>query len=250
MDPASSIMDDSNAKRRARSIALEERIRARRSLSGERTLTQQISCNMLFFGVGRTDNERSVWDDVTFSKNCDPLMAHDVMADLFNESAETACVQCQMSDEHISVDGALVGHGRVQRGSDDQHAPSLRAGNHREMRVTWPIPRLINVVRALLNQNRRCGRGLHIAGGAGVHPLPRPSANARFPYFQIAPVRDAIQLARPLGLRAVYLMLTGKHKVGKKRLPATRFTTMIGCRFADSSAKRRTYHEASISRTE
>ena len=84
---------------------------------------------MLFrWFVGLTMDD-AVWDHLTFSKNRDRLLVHDVIVSLFNETVETAHARGHLSGEHFNVDGTLIqawaGHKSFVRKdkSDDDTPP-------------------------------------------------------------------------------------------------------------------------------
>src|SRR5258706_14203266 len=78
------------------------------SVRSERQLVEQIDYNLLFrwfVGLGMDD---AVWDHSTFSKNRDRLLDADVAAKFLEAVLRHPKVKRFLSDDHFSVDGALV----------------------------------------------------------------------------------------------------------------------------------------------
>src|SRR5258706_265675 len=78
------------------------------SVRSERQLMEQIDYNLLFrwfVGLGIDD---AVWDHSTFSKNRDRLLDADVAAKFLEAVLRHPKVKRFLSDDHFSVDGALV----------------------------------------------------------------------------------------------------------------------------------------------
>lgn len=141
MDAVFSRMYESDARGGRPSIAPEKLIRALLlqvlySIRSERMLMEQISYNMLFRWFVGLAMDDAVWDNSTFSKNRDRLLAHDVIVSLFNETVETARVRGYLSCEHFSVDGTLIqawaGHKSFvpKAKSDDDTPPDGGDGPH------------------------------------------------------------------------------------------------------------------------
>lgn len=95
------------------SISPERLIRAQLlqvlySIRSERQLVEQITCNLWYrWFIGLTI-EDTVWNQATFSINLDRLLENDVITQLFEEVVGLDRKQRLLSDEHFSVDGALI----------------------------------------------------------------------------------------------------------------------------------------------
>jgi transposase len=100
------------------------------SVRSERLLVEQIDYNLLFrwfVGLGIDD---TVWNLAVFLKNRDRLLTSDVAQRFFTEVNKQA--KRMMSDEHFTVDGALIQAWASQKsfrrkdGSDDDDGTDFR----------------------------------------------------------------------------------------------------------------------------
>jgi len=78
------------------------------SIRSERLLLEQLDYNLLFrWFVGLAVDEE-VWDQSTFSKNCERLLDADLVGKLFSRIREQAREEGLLSDEHFTVDTTLI----------------------------------------------------------------------------------------------------------------------------------------------
>ena len=78
------------------------------TIRSERQLMEQLDYNLLFrWFVGLSMDER-VWDATVYSKNRDRLVAGDVAARFVQAVLQGERVRRLLSEEHFSVDGALI----------------------------------------------------------------------------------------------------------------------------------------------
>ena len=77
-------------------------------IRSERQIMERLEFDLLFrwfVGLGVDD---AAWDQTTFSKNRDRLLAGDVAARFLAAVLSNARVKCLLSSEHFSVDGTLI----------------------------------------------------------------------------------------------------------------------------------------------
>ena len=97
---------------------------------------EQIQYNLLFrWFIGLTVDD-AVWNHLSFSKNRDRLLEHDVIPALFEKIITLARKKDVISDEHFSVDGTLVQAWASQKSfrprDEDNQPPSEKAGRNAE----------------------------------------------------------------------------------------------------------------------
>lgn len=94
------------------SIAPEKLMRAMMllvlySVHRKRQLVEQIHYNLRFRWFVGLAIEDSVWNHSVFSKNCDRLIEHDAVTELFNATVEMAEQRGLQSGEHFRLDDTL-----------------------------------------------------------------------------------------------------------------------------------------------
>ena len=78
------------------------------SIRSERLLIEQLECNLLFRWFVGLSVDEPVWDHPTFSKNRDRMLEADIARELFEAVVEQVRMDDLRSDEHFSVDGAMI----------------------------------------------------------------------------------------------------------------------------------------------
>lgn len=113
MDALLSDMYEADIKGGRPSIAPEKLLRAMLlqifySIRSERQLMEQTRYNLLFrWFIGLAIGD-AVWVPSVFAKNCERLIEHDAIIELFNQVLEMARERDLLSGEHFSVDGTLI----------------------------------------------------------------------------------------------------------------------------------------------
>ena len=142
MDSKFSAMYEADIKGGRPSIAPEKLMRAMLlqvlfSIRSERQLVEQITYNLLFRWFVGLSIDDVVWNHSVFSKNCDRLIEHEAVTELFNATVNMAQERGLLSGEHFSVDGTLIkawaSHKSMRRkdGSDDERPPEDWRGEPR-----------------------------------------------------------------------------------------------------------------------
>ena len=103
------------------------------TVRSERLLMEQLDYNFLFRWFVGLNIDDPVWDVTVFTKNRERLLVAEVAQGFFNAVLEQAEAQSLLSNEHFTVDGALIeawaGHQSFKRKGDHQQTPPEDPGN-------------------------------------------------------------------------------------------------------------------------
>ena len=103
------------------------------TVRSERLLMEQLDYNFLFRWFVGLNIDDPVWDVTVFTKNRERLLVAEVAQGFFNAVLEQAEAQSLLSNEHFTVDGALIeawaGHQSFKRKGDHQQTPPDDPGN-------------------------------------------------------------------------------------------------------------------------
>ena len=142
------------------------------SVRTERLLMEQINYNLLFRWFVSLCIDNAVWDHSTFSKNRDRLLDADVAAKFLEAVLRHAKVKRFLSDDHFTVDGALVEAWastkscRAKDGSDEPPAPGRNGkrdfkgeqrANDTHASTTDPDAKLYRKSRGQPRSGKKCG---------------------------------------------------------------------------------------------
>src|SRR5688572_1732173 len=78
------------------------------TVRSERLLLEQLDYNLLFRWFVGLNMDDPVWDATVFSKNRERLLGGRIVQEFFGQVIEQARSRRLLSDEHFTVDGALV----------------------------------------------------------------------------------------------------------------------------------------------
>jgi IS5 family transposase len=118
------------------------------TMRSARLLMEQLDYNLLFRWFVGLSMDDKVWDHSVFSKNQERFLDSDLAAAFFARILEQAATAGLLSDEHFSVDGALIEAWASLKSFRPKEAPPPQGGGGRNPEVDFHGERRLNQTHA------------------------------------------------------------------------------------------------------